>query len=93
MTLYKLFSLYPAKIYLYTLHTMRWTIEWTGAHLSNVLMHECGIRSGGRSRVVYRKNWLLSACACNTRQQEKMRLTKSMRLTGSMRLIKSAKTR
>ena len=35
----------------------------------------------------YRGNWLLSACAYNTRQQENMRLTKSMRL------IKSAKTR
>ena len=35
----------------------------------------------------YRRNWLLSACAYNTRQQENMRLTKSMRL------IKSAKTR
>ena len=35
----------------------------------------------------YRRNWLLSACACNTRQQE------NMRLTGSMRLIKSPKTR
>ena len=33
----------------------------------------------------YRRNWLLSACAYNTRQQE------NMRLTGSMRLIKSAK--
>ena len=43
--------------------------------------------------VVYRRNWLLSACAYNMRQQENMRLTKSMRLTGSMRLIKSAKTR
>ena len=41
----------------------------------------------------YRRNWLLSACAYNTRQQENMRLTKSMCLTGSMRLIKSAKTR
>ena len=41
----------------------------------------------------YRRNWLLSAYAYNTRQQENMRLTKSMRLTGSMRLIKSAKTR
>ena len=41
----------------------------------------------------YRRNWLLSACAYNTRQQENMRLTKSMRLTGSMRLIKSTKTR
>ena len=41
----------------------------------------------------YRRNWLLSACAYSTRQQENMRLTKSMRLTGSMRLIKSAKTR
>ena len=39
----------------------------------------------------YRRNWLLSACAYNTRQQENMRLTKSMRLIGSMRLIKSAK--
>ena len=38
----------------------------------------------------YRRNWLLSACAYNTRQQENMRLIKSMRLTGSMRLIKSA---
>ena len=42
---------------------------------------------------IYRRNWLLSACAYNIRQQENMRLTKSMRLTGSMRLIKSAKTR
>ena len=33
----------------------------------------------------YRRNWLLSACAFDTRQQE------NMRLTGSMRLIKSAK--
>ena len=41
----------------------------------------------------YRRNWLLSACAYNTWQQENMCLTKSMRLTGSMRLIKSAKTR
>ena len=35
----------------------------------------------------YHRNWLLSACAYNTWQQE------SIRLTGSMRLIKSAKTR
>ena len=41
----------------------------------------------------YRRNWLLSACAYNTQQQENMRLIKSMRLTGSMCLIKSAKTR
>ena len=45
------------------------------------------------SLMLYRRNWLLSVCAYNTRQQENMRLTKSMRLTGSMRLIKSAKTR
>ena len=42
-------------------------------------------------RGIYRRNWLLSACAYNTQQQESMRLTKSMRLTGSMRLIKSAR--
>ena len=36
---------------------------------------------------IYRRNWLLSACAYNMRQQENVRLTKSMRLTGSMRLI------
>ena len=42
--------------------------------------------------VGYHRNWLLSACAYNTRQQENMRLTKSMRLTGSMRLIWSAST-
>ena len=46
-----------------------------------------------KASVTYRRNWLLSTCAYNTRQQENMRLTKSMRLTGSMRLIKSAKTR
>ena len=34
---------------------------------------------------VYRRNWLLSACAYNTQQQE------NMRLTGSMRLIKVLK--
>ena len=39
----------------------------------------------------YRRNWLLSACAYNTRQQEFMRLIKSMHLTGSMRLIKVLK--
>ena len=45
------------------------------------------------ARINYRRNWLLSTCAYNTRQQENMRLIKSMHLTGSMRLIKSAKTR
>ena len=44
-----LLSLYPAKI-----HTMRWSLEWMDAHLSNVLMHECGTRSGGRSSIVLR---------------------------------------
>ena len=46
----------------------------------------------GRHFFIYRRNWLLSAYAYNTRQQENMRLTKSIRLTGSMRLIKSTKT-
>ena len=32
----------------------------------------------------YRRNWLLSARAYNTQQQENMFLTKSMRITGSM---------
>ena len=36
--------------------------------------------------MTYRRNWLLSACAYNTRQQENIRLTKIIRLTGSMRL-------
>ena len=36
-----------------------------------------------RQLYVYRRNWLLSACAYNTRQQENMRLTKSMRLIKS----------
>ena len=40
----------------------------------------------------YCRNWLLSACAYSTWQQENMHLTRSMHLTGSMRLIKSAKT-
>ena len=53
MTLYELLSLYPAKIHLPS-NNMRWTLEWTGAHLSNILMHECGIRSGGRSSIVSR---------------------------------------
>ena len=39
----------------------------------------------------YHRNWLLSVCAYNTRQQENMHLTKSMDLTGNMCLIKSAK--
>ena len=32
----------------------------------------------------YRRNWLLSARAYNTQQQENMFLTKSMHITGSM---------
>ena len=46
--------------------------------------------AGARGHVLlllsYHRNWLLSACAYNTWQQE------NMRLTGSMRLIKSTKT-
>ena len=42
--------------------------------------------------IIYHRNWLLSACAYNTWQQENMHLTKGMHLTGSMHLIKSAKT-
>ena len=36
---------------------------------------------------MYRRNWLLSACAYSNGQQETMRLIKSMRLTASVRLI------
>ena len=62
-----------------------------GCHFWSVLFGFCAVKLFETSR--YRRNWLLSACAYNTRQQENMRLIKSMRLTGSMRLIKSAKTR
>ena len=37
--------------------------------------------------IIYRRNWLLSACAYSHGQQETMRLIKSMRLTASVRLI------
>ena len=36
---------------------------------------------------MFRRNWLLSACAYSNRRQETMRLIRSMRLTASVRLI------
>ena len=63
------------------------------SHYEQPISREVGLfQQRGTVVADYRRNWLLSACAYNTRQQENMRLTKSMRLTGSMRLIKSAKT-
>ena len=80
-------------------HPVLLTVKVT--HIYSVPLH-CALQNGMnlysnyvKAVLSYRRNWLLSACAYNTRQQENniMCLIKSIRLTGSMRLIKSAKTR
>ena len=62
---------------------MRWTLEWTGAHLSNILMHECGTRSGGRSSIVSQASTSYSRREKGSGKQHTIRLPRGMHMTSS----------